>query len=322
MFGVVLAEAQTRTPYMSPKVQFFDRNGKPLASCRLYSYTAGTTTPRPTYSSATGAANTNPAICDGAGRLDIWLDASASYKFILKDRNDVQQWSVDNITDWGGYYATGSSAAAGDISGSLDALTVTKLQGISVSTTDPTAGQVLVFTGGAWTPGGVDLTTGVTGILPAGNGGTGNAFFTVAGPTTTPRNFTFPDASDTMATWGRVNQFTKALTVTPVDLTITAADGTVPVDGSLSNHFRLTLTTDCPCTMNTPTNLANGQKVLFEITQATGGSETLDWSAGFVWSSGVAKPTITVTASKKDFVTGVYNSTTAKIYMLHVTQGY
>lgn len=46
----------------------------------------------------------------------------------------------------------------------------------------------------------VSLTAGVTGILTATNGGTGNAFFLVSGPTTTTRTYTFPNASATVLT--------------------------------------------------------------------------------------------------------------------------
>lgn|SRR2546425_3890253 len=45
----------------------------------------------------------------------------------------------------------------------------------------------------------VVLTTDVSGILPVANGGTGMAYFTVAGPTTA-RTYTFPDASATVLT--------------------------------------------------------------------------------------------------------------------------
>jgi hypothetical protein len=44
------------------------------------------------------------------------------------------------------------------------------------------------------------LTADVTGILPGANGGTGNGFFAVTGPTTSLRTFTFPDASTTVLT--------------------------------------------------------------------------------------------------------------------------
>lgn len=54
---------------------------------------------------------------------------------------------------------------------------------------------------GTLTCGQVDLTTSaVTGILAAGNGGTGNAFFTVSGPATSIKTFTLPNASATVLT--------------------------------------------------------------------------------------------------------------------------
>ena len=46
----------------------------------------------------------------------------------------------------------------------------------------------------------IDLTNGVTGILPAANGGSGNGFFAVTGPTTSTKTFTFPNASATVLT--------------------------------------------------------------------------------------------------------------------------
>lgn len=45
----------------------------------------------------------------------------------------------------------------------------------------------------------IALTTGVSGILPTANGGTGIAFFTAAGPTVA-RTYTFPDAACTVLT--------------------------------------------------------------------------------------------------------------------------
>lgn len=46
----------------------------------------------------------------------------------------------------------------------------------------------------------IDLTAKVTGILPTANGGTANAFFTVAGPATSAKTFTFPNASANVLT--------------------------------------------------------------------------------------------------------------------------
>ena len=80
--------------------QFFTDSGIPLAGGLIYTYAAGTTTPAVTYTSATGVtANTNPIVLDAAGRPpnEIWL-AAASYKFVLKDSNGVQIWSMDNLS--------------------------------------------------------------------------------------------------------------------------------------------------------------------------------------------------------------------------------
>jgi hypothetical protein len=46
----------------------------------------------------------------------------------------------------------------------------------------------------------VRLANDVSGILPVANGGTGNAFFTVSGPGTTAKTYTFPNASTTILT--------------------------------------------------------------------------------------------------------------------------
>ena len=80
------------------KMQFFNADGTPLVGGKLYTYTAGTTTPQPTYTdSSGGSANTNPVILDSRGEANIWL-GGATYKFKLADSNDVEIWTVDNIS--------------------------------------------------------------------------------------------------------------------------------------------------------------------------------------------------------------------------------
>jgi len=54
--------------------------------------------------------------------------------------------------------------------------------------------------GGSNTITGIPLTTAVTGILPAANGGTGNGFTGFTGPATTGKTFTLPNASATILT--------------------------------------------------------------------------------------------------------------------------
>ena len=82
--------------------QFFDDNGVPLAGGKLYSYTAGTTSPLTTYTSSSGlTANANPIILNAAGRLsgsnEIWLTEGATYKFALYTSTNVLIGTYDNI---------------------------------------------------------------------------------------------------------------------------------------------------------------------------------------------------------------------------------
>ena len=82
----------------SPKMQFESAAGVPLSGGKVYTYTAGTTTPLATYTDYTGATpNSNPIILNSRGEASIWLGA-ASYKFKLTDANDVEIWTVDYIS--------------------------------------------------------------------------------------------------------------------------------------------------------------------------------------------------------------------------------
>lgn len=81
-----------------PKLQFFDANGDPLVGGKLYTYEAGTNTPRATYVDSGGAvANTNPIILDSRGEADVWLDPTLAYKFVLQTSANVTIWTVDQI---------------------------------------------------------------------------------------------------------------------------------------------------------------------------------------------------------------------------------
>jgi len=81
--------------------QFFDNLGTPLAGGLLYTYTAGTTTPQATYTSAAGTiANTNPIVLDAAGRTanQTWLTTGGAYKFVLQTPAAVTIGTYDNIS--------------------------------------------------------------------------------------------------------------------------------------------------------------------------------------------------------------------------------
>ena len=93
----------------TPKLQFFDANGAPLAGGLLYTYAAGTTTPLASYTDSTGVSlNTNPITLDSRGEANVWL-SGAIYKFALYTSASVLIWTVDNING-----STFASNATGD----------------------------------------------------------------------------------------------------------------------------------------------------------------------------------------------------------------
>lgn len=86
--------------------QFFTDDGVPLAGGKLYSYAAGTTTPKVTYTRATGSIpHTNPIILNAAGRVstgEIWLTDGDTYKFVLETSSGqlIATWDdVPGIND-------------------------------------------------------------------------------------------------------------------------------------------------------------------------------------------------------------------------------
>jgi hypothetical protein len=84
------------------KHTFVDANGAPLVGGKLYSYVANTSTPAATYSDdSEDTHNANPTILDANGQASIWISGAQSYKFVLKDANDVTQWTIDNVTQLG-----------------------------------------------------------------------------------------------------------------------------------------------------------------------------------------------------------------------------
>ena len=89
--------------------QFFSATGQPMSGGFLYTYLSGLLTPVPTYTDATGTIpNSNPIILNAGGyavsstgSCGIWLTLGVSYRFVLQNSSNVQQWAVDNIPDSG-----------------------------------------------------------------------------------------------------------------------------------------------------------------------------------------------------------------------------
>jgi len=94
-----------------PKQAFHavDASGRyvPIVGGKVYTYQAGTTTPKATYTDATGGtAQSNPVVLDARGEASVWL-ADGLYKIVLKDVNDSEIWEVDGVSGSGsGSYDT------------------------------------------------------------------------------------------------------------------------------------------------------------------------------------------------------------------------
>jgi len=81
---------------------------------------------------------------------------------------------------------------------------------------------------------------------------------------------------------------------------------TIDVDASQGDYFTVTLGGNR--TINTPTNLYDGQEFYMEVTQDATGSRSLTWGTIFHWGGATqAAPTLTTTGSNADLLRFVYN---------------
>ncbi len=98
-FLITPAFSSTLLPY--PRFKATDSSGVPYAGGKVYTYRAGTSTSKVTYSNmGCTTANANPVILDANGEATIWL--KGNYKIILKTPADVTVWTLDNVQGMGG----------------------------------------------------------------------------------------------------------------------------------------------------------------------------------------------------------------------------
>lgn len=75
---------------------FTDNSGEPLAGGLVYTYSAGTTTDKATYTNVLATIpETNPIVLDANGRKQVF--ASGSYKFVVKTSAGVTLYIFDNV---------------------------------------------------------------------------------------------------------------------------------------------------------------------------------------------------------------------------------
>lgn len=112
-----------------PFLAFFDLNGNPLAGGLVYTYAAGTVTPKATYTDQ-GALTpqVNPIVLDSAGRATWWI--TGAYKYIIKDALGNTIATTDNVTSFNTLATAGSAffqSFSGD--GSTTAFTLSTDEG-------------------------------------------------------------------------------------------------------------------------------------------------------------------------------------------------
>jgi hypothetical protein len=82
-----------------PKQHYTNNSGNPLAGGKVYTYSAGTTTPKLTYTDSAGTIpQANPIILNARGEPDSAIYWSGSYKVEVRDAFDNLIYTVDNYT--------------------------------------------------------------------------------------------------------------------------------------------------------------------------------------------------------------------------------
>lgn len=106
---------------------------------------------------------------------------------------------------------------------------------------------------------------------------------------------------------------------TPVTLT----DGaTISTDASLGNVFKVTIA-GTGRTLANPTNLSNGQRLLYRVKQDASGFRTITtYGTLFRFSTALPQPTLSTAANKTDYLGFLYDSTDNKLDFIGFAAGY
>jgi len=98
---------------------------------------------------------------------------------------------------------------------------------------------------------------------------------------------------------------TESGAVAPGVVNLTDA-ATIAVDASLGNDFRVTIAGSR--TMGNPANPANGQQIIFQVTQGTGGPFALSWGTSYEFSAHLPQPSLSTNAGQTDLLGFIYNA--------------
>lgn len=93
----------------------------------------------------------------------------------------------------------------------------------------------------------------------------------------------------------------------------------IAVDAALGNDFRVTIGGNR--TIATPTSPADGQLIMFDITQGAGGPWSVTWDTGYSFGS-ASQPQLSIAAGNTDLVGFKYNADKGKWLYTGALTGY
>jgi hypothetical protein len=202
--------------------------------------------------------------------------------------------TVNGLTLTGTVTSSGNLTLGGTLSGVSLTTAVTGTLPIANGGTGSTSTQF------------VNLTTNVTGILPVANGGTNNAFFTVSGPASTAKTYTFANENMTIVGESQTQTLTNKRVNTRIQ---TVASGTpITPTGDTADQYTVTALATA-ATIAAPSGTpVDGQKLVLRI-KDNGTARALTWTttSGAYRAVGVTLPTTTV-ISKVLYIGCIYNS--------------
>ena len=94
----------------------------------------------------------------------------------------------------------------------------------------------------------------------------------------------------------------------------------VYTDASRGGHCRLTATEDF--TLTDPHNAADGQRLIWEITQDAVGSRKMTLDKKFAFGTDLTAAVLSTAPHKKDFLTAIYNAPLDKWHVVAFIRGY
>jgi len=107
--------------------------------------------------------------------------------------------------------------------------------------------------------------------------------------------------------------------VAPAVVLLTDA-ATIAVNAALGNDFRVTIHANR--NMGNPSHPTDGQKIVFQITQGTGGSHTISWGTLYEFATSLPRPTLSTTAGHTDVLGFIYNKAKGRWLLVAFVSGF